>query len=296
MKTFENIIYTVERGRAIITLNRPERRNAMSLGLLRELNEALWEADDDQAVHAVILKGAGTCFSSGYDLTPAVFAKREHKDDTKKYRDGSIYTDTTTIEDDSWRLEYSQRLRMAIFDMHKPVVAQVHGYCLAGGTDVALLCDIIIAAEDARIGVPPTRGLGVTPNHMWIYHMGPQWAKRLLLTGDMIGGKDAAKLGLVLEAVPAEELEAYVDALVDRMVLIHPDMLSGAKRQVNMAMELMGARTMQRMAAEMDARVHASPSSLKFREWMEQHGVAKGVRMRDEPFGNSLIQLRALGD
>ena len=296
METYTQIIYSVERGRAIITLNRPERRNAMSLQLLKELHAALWEADDDHAVHVVILRGAGKDFSSGYDLSPQVFAKREHKDATKKYRDGSIYSDVLTIEDDSWRLEYSQRLRMTVFDMHKPVVAQVHGHCVAGGTDVALLCDLVIAAEDAIFGVPPARGLGITPNHMWVYHLGPQWTKRLLLTGDTLSGKDAAKLGLVLEAVPAAELEEFVDALVDRMTWIHPDMLAGTKRQVNLAMELMGARTMQRLAAEMDARVHASPSSHRFRELIAEHGVAKGVRMRDEPFGDGRIKLRALGD
>ena len=298
--TFTHITYAVGRGRAVITLNRPERRNAMSLHTLKELQAALWEADDDQAVHAVILRGAGTGFSSGYDLRPDVFARRddhaESADTQKKYRDGSIYSDVLTIEDDSWRLEYSQRLRMTVFDMHKPVVAQVHGHCLAGGTDLALLCDLVIAAEDAYIGVPPARGLGITPNHMWIYHLGPQWTKRLLLTGDTLSGKDAAKLGLVLEAVPAAELDAFVDALVDRMCLIHPDMLAGTKRQVNLALELMGARTLQRLAAEMDARVHASPSSHRFRELMAEHGVAKGVRMRDEPFGDGRIQLRALAD
>lgn len=296
MAQFEHILYSVERGRAVLTLNRPEKRNAMSLHTLKELQAALWDADDDQAVHAVILKGAGKCFSSGYDLSPDIFAKRDHSDDTKTYRDGSIYSDVLTVEDDCWRLEYSQRLRMTIFDMHKPVVAQIHGHCVAGGTDLALLCDLVIAAEDALIGVPPARGLGITPNHMWVYHLGPQWAKRLLLTGDTLTGKDAAKLGLVLEAVPAGELEAYVDQLVDRLTWIHPDQLAGTKRQVNLALELMGARTMQRLAAEMDARVHASPSSQRFRDMMAEHGVAKGVRMRDERFGDGVIRLRALGE
>lgn len=296
MTAYSHITYDVTAKRAVITLNRPERRNAMSLQTLRELNAALWEADDDQGVHAVVLRGAGKDFSSGYDLRPDVFAKRDHEPSERQYRDGSIYSDALTFEDDTWRLEYSQRLRMTIFDMHKPVVAQVHGHCLAGGTDLALLCDLVIAADDANIGVPPARGLGVTPNHMWIYHVGPQWAKRLLLTGDTLSGKDAAKLGLVQESVPAFELDSYVNALVDRMTLIHPDMLAGAKRQVNLALELMGARTMQRLAAEMDARVHASPSSIRFREMMAEHGVAKGVRMRDEPFGDSQIKLRARSD
>ena len=103
---------------------------------------------------------------------------------------------------------------MALFDAHKPVIAQVHGHCLAGGTDLALLCDVVIATDDAVFGFPPARDLGVLPTQMWLYHVGPQWAKRLLLTGDTITGAEAAKIGLVLKAVPAPLLEAEVEGLV----------------------------------------------------------------------------------
>jgi enoyl-CoA hydratase len=150
---------------------------------------------------------------------------------------------------------------MALFDMHKPVVAQLHGYCLAGGTDIALLCDIIIAAQDAVIGFPPARDLGALPNNMWLYHVGPQWAKRLTLTGDTITGAEAAQIGLVLKAVPAELLEAEVEGLLDRFAMIDADLLSPTSASSTSAW-VMGART-PAAAAENDA----CPSSGQPREF-----------------------------
>src|SRR5262249_15237282 len=150
---------------------------------------------------------------------------------------------------------------------HKPVIAKVHGNCLAGGTDLALGCDIIIAADDAKIGFPATRANGNPPNHWWVYHCGPQWAKRLLFTGDTVTGATAAKLVLVLEAVPADELDAEVDTLVRRIALVDAEMLATHKRTVNFALELAGARTLQRFSAELDARAHttAGPRRTQFK-------------------------------
>jgi enoyl-CoA hydratase len=175
---------------------------------------------------------------------------------------------------------------MAIFDMHKPVIAQVHGYCLAGGTDVALLCDIIIAAEDATIGFPPARAMGALPNNMWIYHCGPQWSKRLMLTGDTITGAEAAKIGLVLKAVPSDMLEREVEGLVDRLAMIDTDLLSANKRIVNLQLELMGARTIQRMASENDARAHLAPSVREFGRIAGEQGLKAALHWRDGKFGD----------
>ena len=153
MAKFDNIIYEVDKGRARITLNRPEKLNALTMQLQDELNEALWEADNNCDVHCVILKGAGRAFSAGYDLSGAgrdVPVSRIQSDKNK-------YRGSESFDDDAWRLERAQRYRMALFDMHKPSIAQVHGYCLAGGNDIVLLCDMIIAADDAVIGFPPAR-------------------------------------------------------------------------------------------------------------------------------------------
>jgi len=287
----EHILYEVADGRARITLNRPEKRNALSVDLLRELNVALWEADNDKAVHSVILRGAGSCFSAGYDLTPGVNSTQTSGSGDRNYRDGGIYADPT-IDDDIWRLEYGQRLRMALFDMHKPVIAQVHGHCLAGGTDVALLCDMVIAADDAVIGFPPARDLGSLPNQMWLYNCGPQWAKRLLLTGDTVTGEEAALIGLVLKSVPGDLLEAEVEGLASRMAGIDPDLLAANKRIVNLGIELMGGRTLQRLSAENDARAHLAPGTQKFRQVARSEGLKAALQTRDQNFGDGRARVR----
>ena len=283
MSDYRCILYEVEQGRARITLNRPEKRNALSAELLQELHTALWDADDDREVHAVVVRGAGSCFSAGYDLTPPA-RPDEPPDETR--RGGRSF------DDDTWQLERSQRLRMVLFDMHKPVIAQVHGYCLAGGTDIALLCDMVIAAEDATFGFPPARDLGSLPNQMWIYQTGPQWAKRLLLTGDTITGAEAAEIGLVLKAVPADLLEAEVEGLLDRLAMIDTDLLAANKRIVNLGLELMGARTLQRLAAENDARGHLARSAREFVQTSREKGLKAALGARDEKFGDGRARVR----
>lgn len=278
---FQTISYRVERGRARIVLNRPDKRNAISVLMQQEIEAALWSADDDTRVHCVILSGNGIDFCSGYDLgqyeAPAA-AGAENRRGRKSF------------DDDAWRLEQVQRCRGALFDMHKPVIAQVHGRCLAGGTDLALLCDMVICSEDARFGFPPVRSQGSPTNHMWLYLLGPQWAKRLILTGDSLEGRDAAALGLALKAVPQDQLAAEVDALADRLALIDPDLLSCNKRIVNLGLELMGAKTLQRLAAENDARGHLTKGREAFRKAVMELGLKEAIRLRDGPFGDDRIR------
>jgi enoyl-CoA hydratase len=274
--TFESIRYEVADGVARVTLDRPEKLNAISGTMLREIHDALWEADDDTSVHCVVLAGAGRAFCAGYDLTPV----QQPPDDAVGRRGGRSF------DDDAWQMERAQRLRMALFDMHKPVIAQVHGYCLAGGTDLATLCDLLICADDARFGFPPGRDLGVLPTQMWLYHVGPQWAKRLLLTGDTIDGMEAAQIGLALKSVPADALAAEVDGLARRLALVDRELLAANKRAINLGLELMGARTMQRLAAEIDARGHLAESAAGFRRTAAEHGLREALRRRDAPFGD----------
>jgi enoyl-CoA hydratase len=245
--------------------------------MLRELHEALREADEDTAVHAVALRGAGRAFCAGYDLMGAP---------PQSEREGRSYRGSRDFDDDAWQLERSQRLRMVLFDMHKPVIAQVHGSCLAGGTDLATLCDLVICSDDARFGFPPARDLGALPTQMWLYHVGPQWAKRLLLTGDSITGAEAAQIGLALKSVPAADLEAEVDQLLARLALIDIELLSANKRIINLGLELMGARTMQRLAAENDARAHLAPSAKGFFPKVKERGLREVLRERDARFGD----------
>jgi enoyl-CoA hydratase len=279
----ELIQYQRREGIGLITLNRPEKLNALSFKLQRELNSALWEADNDAAVHVVILRGNGRAFSAGYDLTP-MQSPPQRADRDEAYT--NVYRGATNLDDDIWQLERQQRERMAIWDMHKPVIAQVHGYCLAGGTDLALLCDVVIAADDAVIGFPPVRAMGSPPAHMWTYLVGPQWAKYMLLTGDSISGAKAAEIGLVLKAVPSAELESEVESLASKMERIDVELLSPNKRIVNLAMELMGARTMQRMAAENDGRAHQAPAVREFAQRAMKDGLKSALEWRDGRFGD----------
>lgn len=277
---FQQILYEIQGSTAIITLNRPERRNALSGLLLRELNAALLEADEHNVVHAVVLRGAGPHFCAGADLNEYSAGR------------GPEYRGRQEIDDDIWRLEQGQRLRIQIFDMHKPVIAQVHGTCIGIGTELAWFCDIVMVADDARIGFPPVRDLGTPPGSMWLYHCGPQWAKRLLLTGDSLSGLDAVEVGLTLKSFPAAELEREVMRLADRMGLVDPHLLSANKRMVNLGLELMGARTLQRIGAEIDARGHIAPKARAFRETMRTHGVKHAFQQRDAAFGSGYARVK----
>jgi enoyl-CoA hydratase len=272
----------------IVTLARPERRNAISPVMQGELEDAFLRADDDRRVHVVVLRGDGPSFCSGYDLQGSGYEAFGVDPDHGR---GS----SAAIDDDVWRIEQGQRRLLALFDLHKPVIASVQGYCVAGGTDLALLCDLVLAAEDALIGFPPVRSMGSPPHHMWTYLLGPQWAKRMLLTGDFLTGIDAARLGLVLDAVPAAELDAEVMALARRIALVDHHLLAANKRQVNLALELMGARTMQRLAAEIDVRGHQARAMREFGRVAVEHGMAAAVTARDEPFGDSVIRVRHAG-
>ncbi len=289
MDAFETLIYEVENGRARITLNRPDKLNALSVKMQAELCEALWEADNNLDIHCVILKGAGRAFCAGYDLSGADGDVPVSRVQSAENR----YRGARRLDDDAWQLERQQRFRMALFDMHKPVIAQVHGYCLAGGTDIALLSDMVIAASDATFGFPPARDLGALPTNLWLYNVGPQWAKRLLLTGDTVTGAEAQIIGLVMKAVPAEHLETEVEQLADRLALIDPDLLSANKRIVNLGLELMGARTLQRLACENDVRGHNTAAADGFRASVAENGLKATLRARDAKFGDG--RARVLG-
>ncbi len=276
-----HILYEVDAGIARITLNRPEKLNALSLAMQAELAEALWDADARRDVHCVVLSGAGRAFSAGYDLAGADMPEPGPAHDPE-----AAYRGARSVDDDIWQLERAQRYRMALFDMHKPSIAKVHGPCIAGGTDLALLCDMVIIADDATVGFPAGRDLGALPNQMWLYHVGPQWTKRLMLTGDSLTGREAAQIGFAMKSVPPADLDAEVDGLARRLCHVDADILAANKRAVNMGLELMGARTLQRYAAENDARGHQAASARAFVKRAGEAGLKAALRERDAPFGD----------
>lgn len=294
LKSTECVSFEVSDNVARITLNRPEKRNALSALTLRELNQALLEADDRVDVNVILLSGAGKDFCAGYDLTDSYGGKADMAAD---YDPSAYRTRAGTLDDDIWNLERQQDLTLVMLDLHKPIVAKVQGNCLAGGTDLAFSCDIVLAADDAKIGFPAARANGTPPTNLWFYHCGPQWSKRMLFTGDTISGLDAAKIGLVLDAYPAEELDAEADDLVRRIGAVDAEILSTHKRVINMQMELAGAKQSQRYAAELDARAHLSqgPRRSRFKQDMAEKGLKEALTNRDAPFGKGRVALRARG-
>ncbi|TAL03590.1 MAG: crotonase/enoyl-CoA hydratase family protein [Rhodospirillaceae bacterium] len=290
LKSTDFIMFEVRDRVARITLNRPDKRNAINPQMSRELHDALIEADALADVNVILLAGAGKDFCAGFDLAGRYAGKPDDPNgiDETKYR-----TLNATLDDDSWHIEDGQRDVNTLFDIHKPVIAKVQGNCMAGGTDLALMCDMILVAEDAKIGFPATRANGTPANNMWLYHVGPQWAKRMLMTGDSLWGRDAARIGLVLDAFPAAELDAAADELARRVSCIDGELLAAHKRVVNVALELGGARTLQRMAAELDARAHLSqgPRRKQFKADMASGGLKQALTNRDAPFGDSMVKI-----
>jgi enoyl-CoA hydratase len=291
LKSIDFIAFEVVDRVARVTLNRPDKRNALSTLMLQELRDAFLEADDRTDVNVIVLSGAGRDFCAGYDLQGGYGGTASSGEfDPALYR-----TRAATLDDDIWGLERQQDFLAVMFDIHKPIVAKVHGNCLAGGTDLALSCDIIIAADDARIGFPAARANGTPPTNLWVYHCGPQWTKRLLFTGDTLSGLDAARVGLVLESYTADELDARVDELVCRISNVDAEILATHKRVVAMQLDLAGARLSQKYAVEQDARAHLSqgPRRTQFRKDMTEKGLRDALRNRDAPFGDGRVRLRA---
>jgi enoyl-CoA hydratase len=287
------VLFELEGAVARITLNRPEKRNALSPELLQELHDAMREADDRTDVNVIVLSGTGKDFCAGYDLA-GTYAGRAAEEGAIGKPAVSYRSTIKSFDDDCWNVERIQELTTVTFELHKPVIAKIHGHCLAGGMDIAFHCDLIVAADDAEFGYPACRANGSPPNQMWIYHMGPQWTKRLLFTGDSVSGVDAAKLGLVLESVPAADLDGHVAMLAARIAAVDAELLSAHKRIVNLALEQMGSKTLQRIAAENDARGHLSrgPRRTQFKDDMSKQGFKIALQNRDAPFGDGRIRVR----
>ena len=272
--SYEFIEYSASDGIARVRLDRPEKLNALSRELQDELVDCMERADDDPEVRVITLRGNGRAFCAGYDITPP--ATPEAQAAAQVARDN--------IRADIHRMKRTPTTMNAILNLSKPVIAGVHGYCIAGGTDLAMHCDIIIAADDAQIGFPPVRSMGTPPTHMWTYMVGPQWAKWFLLTGESVSGARAEELGLVWKSVPGEGLDAAVDDLARTMARIPWELLAANKSIVNKAMDLMGRATLQTIAAETDAIAHQAPIVKEFSRMSREQGLKAALDWRDGPF------------
>jgi len=251
-----------------LTLNRPEKRNALSNELRGALFAALDAADRDESVHVTILRGAGPCFSAGYDLS----------------RDGGrqALPYQTAGGAGQWARHVVEGA-FHIWDLAKPVIAQVHGWCLAGGSELATACDLVYVAEDAQIGYPPVRMMSPPDNqfHAWLCGLRP--AMEMMLTGDAMDGIEAVKVGFANRAFPLVKLDTEVVAVAERIAKIAPDVQQMNKRSVHRAMEIMGLRAAIRAGTEIQALALTTKASQetfgKFRE-----GVKEGLNARDTAF------------
>jgi enoyl-CoA hydratase len=250
-----------------ITLNRPDRRNAISRQLQSELIAAVEGCARDASVHAVVIRGAGKSFCAGYDIGPGEGAA------------DAISTPRRAIETIAMTRGWSR-----IWDAPVPIIAQVHGHCLAGGTDLALSCDLVVVAEDAVIGFPALRMGGTPPMNMWLYNVGPQWAKRLLFTGDTFTGRLAEKIGFAFQAAPAGQLEARVMALAARIAVMGRDIAAVNKHVINKGLDLMGRATLQEISAPMDCIANQAEEMAAFMARAEEIGLAAAFKERDAPF------------
>ena len=271
---YQFIEYQASDGIGRVRLNRPEKLNTLSRELQDELVDCLERADDDSDVRVMTLRGNGRAFCAGYDITPPSTAEAQAA--AQEQRDN--------IRADIHRMKRTPNTMNSILNLSKPVIVGVHGYCIAGGTDLAMHCDIIIAADDAQIGFPPVRSMGTPPTHMWTYMVGPQWAKWFLLTGESVSGARAEELGLVWKSVPGEGLDAAVEDLARTMARIPWELLAANKSIVNKAMDLMGRSTLQHIAAETDAIAHQAPIVKEFSRMAREEGLKAALEWRDGPF------------
>lgn len=270
----ELILYSVADRVARITLNRPEKRNALNLALRQQLVDALREAERDDDVTVVLLDGAGSSFSAGYDLAdpktdlPPGWLDSEHFESWTDQFARSVFRD--------W---------MTVWDLMKPVVAKVQGYCLAGGAELMSMCDIVFVADDAVIGYPAMRAQATPDAPFFPWKLSMAQAKYLQLTGNSVTGKEAAQLGWVAKSFPPDELEDEVQRLLRPLSQVDPAMLAANKLSLNQSYELMGMRAHLASAwqlHQLSARYRTR--SGEFKEMTREKGIKAATEMRDGAF------------
>ncbi len=258
---------------ARLLLNRPERFNAINDAMPREIRAAVEWAQAHDEVHVVIVEGAGKGFCGGYDLADTAQQHIEHPCQQEK-------TPWDPMVDYAYMKRNTEDF-MSLWRCSKPTIAQVHGAAVAGGSDIALCCDLLVMAEDARIGYMPTRVWGCPTTAMWTYRLGPMRAKQLMFTGDVIDGRTAAEWGLATLAVPASELAARTLALAERIAGVPRSHLAMHKMVVNQVQQAMGLEQTQALATLFDGITRHNPEGLWFRRYAQEQGFKAAVQWRD---------------
>ena len=265
-------MYETEGRIATITLNRPDRLNAIDWAMPGEIAAAVDAAESDPAIHVIVVTGAGRAFCSGYDLK--LYAEPEGPNPGVQEMPWDPMVDYAFMGKNTEEF-------MRLWRCHKPTIAKVRGHAVAGGSDIALACDLVVMAEDARIGYPPARVWGCPTTAMWVYRLGAERAKRMLLTGDLIDGTEAERIGLVLEAVPEARLDSRVDALAARMAGVPRNQLMMQKLMINQAYDNMGLASTQMVATLFDGITRHTPEGMWFKHRAEEVGFPQAVRERD---------------
>lgn len=270
------LVDTPLEGVSRLTLNRPEKRNALSNALRTTLFAALEAADADDAVRVIILRGAGVCFSAGYDLKSDLAAGQPF------YSSGGLGFWPRHVVEGCFR----------IWDLAKPVIAQVHGYCLAGGSELATACDLVYVAEDAQIGYPAVRSISPPDNQFYPWIVGLRRASELMLTGDSISGRTAAEWGFANAAVPADELEQKVLDVAARVANVPPDIQQINKRALHRQMDVMGMRAAIRAGTELQALGSMTASARAWFGQIQDQGLKTALTDRDGAFGDYRTQAK----
>jgi enoyl-CoA hydratase len=270
--SFTTLRYHRADRKAYVTLNRPERLNAIDDVMPGEIRRAVEIANEDPGVHVIVVQGAGAAFCSGYDLK--LFAESEAP---QRWRQGPIWDPIKDFREMKRNTDDFASLWRSL----KPTICKVHGHAVAGGSDIALSCDLVVMAEGARIGYMPARVWGCPTTAMWVYRLGAERAKRMLFTGDTIDGTTAAEWGLVLQAVPAEHLDARVEQLADRIAAVPVNQLVMQKLLINQAYDTMGLHGTQMLATVFDGIARHTPEGHWFKQFAEDHGFPAAIAWRD---------------
>lgn len=283
----ESIVLTrQDNGIATITLNRPKKYNALSVELVEGLHAALQAANRDHATKLIVLEGAGDSFCAGFDFSDGLghypSIQEEGYDPGRDVHDvTNFYTSYISVFMGLWR-------------GLKPVIAKVHGYCVGGGSELALCADIVVASDDARFGTPYARVWGCHLTGMWIYRLGLAKAKYYALTGESISGKEAASIELINTSCPLEDLDAHVSSLAARLATIPLTQLAAMKLIVNQAYDNMGLHSTQTLGPILDGVMRNTPEGREFVRHAQEHGVKSAVTRRDGPFADYSQAPRAL--
>jgi enoyl-CoA hydratase len=277
---FQTLLYDTEEAIATVTLNRPERLNTIVPPMPEELQAAVDQATRDPSVKVIVVRGAGRAFCAGFD-----FGGGFH------HWDEALTTDGAWDPGKDFAMATSQSLGavprfMSMWRSPKPVIAQVHGWCVGGGSDMALCADLVIASEDARIGTPYSRMWGCYLTGMWLYRLGLTRAKEFALSGRPLSGSEAAQAGLINAAVPFARLEQEVAARAAELAAIPASQLAAMKLIVNQAYENMGLASTQTLGPILDGLMRNTPDAHAFIELAEREGVASAVAARDGAFGD----------